>query len=220
MASVLFGLRKIYNAVNANACLSSNVTNSRMKKSQRSFVVEYKGDRRKSQTKSTNSIWGNLDLKSVGRDVDTVFSYVGNGLQGPVEGRPDAHDITELEASGSERETSAQVDQRGVVSDVATDAETNLGHSAMVAATSGATQMDDAAEKEDFGASAVLEPTQERYSVHQTMRASKTPRRRLSQTAKNGKIASAPLSTAEAKSAGGPASSLISLRSWKRKTAG
>ncbi len=39
-----------------------------MKKVQRSFVIEYKSGRRKTDPKS-NSIWGNMDLKSVARDV-------------------------------------------------------------------------------------------------------------------------------------------------------
>ena len=39
-----------------------------MKKVQRSFVTEYKSGRRKTDPKS-NSIWGNMDLKSVARDV-------------------------------------------------------------------------------------------------------------------------------------------------------
>ena len=37
-----------------------------MKKIQRSFVIEYKSGRKKTDPKS-NSIWGNMDLKSVGR---------------------------------------------------------------------------------------------------------------------------------------------------------
>lgn len=40
-----------------------------MKKTQRSFAVEYKPGRRKTDAKP-NSIWGNLDLKSVARDVE------------------------------------------------------------------------------------------------------------------------------------------------------
>lgn len=40
-----------------------------MKKVQRSFAVEYKSGRRKPDSKS-NSIWGNMDLKSVARDVE------------------------------------------------------------------------------------------------------------------------------------------------------
>lgn len=44
-----------------------------MKKPQRNFVVEYKSGRRKSDVKSPSSIWGNLDLKSVARDVETVL---------------------------------------------------------------------------------------------------------------------------------------------------
>ncbi|RFB85108.1 transcriptional regulator [Rhizobium leguminosarum bv. trifolii] len=40
-----------------------------MKKVQRSFAVEYKSGRRKLDTRS-NSIWGNVDLKSVARDLE------------------------------------------------------------------------------------------------------------------------------------------------------
>ncbi len=40
-----------------------------MKKVQRSFVVEYKSGRQRSEPKS-NPIWGNTDLKSVARDVE------------------------------------------------------------------------------------------------------------------------------------------------------
>ncbi|NKM21054.1 transcriptional regulator [Rhizobium laguerreae] len=40
-----------------------------MKKVQRSFAVEYKSGRRKLDTRS-NSIWGNMDLKSVARDLE------------------------------------------------------------------------------------------------------------------------------------------------------
>ncbi|OWV85976.1 transcriptional regulator [Rhizobium sp. N122] len=40
-----------------------------MKKVQRSFAVEYKSGRRKLDPRS-NSIWGNVDLKSVARDLD------------------------------------------------------------------------------------------------------------------------------------------------------
>ncbi len=42
---------------------------SKLKKVQRSFVVEYKSGRRRPDSKS-NSIWGNLDLKSVALDVE------------------------------------------------------------------------------------------------------------------------------------------------------
>lgn len=44
-----------------------------MKKPQRSFVIEYKSGRRSSAVKQPSSIWGNLDLKSVARDVETVL---------------------------------------------------------------------------------------------------------------------------------------------------
>ncbi|MGX9992605.1 transcriptional regulator (plasmid) [Rhizobium sp. Z1P35] len=40
-----------------------------MKKVQRSFAVEYKSGRRKLDTRS-NSIWGNMDLKSVARNLE------------------------------------------------------------------------------------------------------------------------------------------------------
>ncbi|OHV77275.1 transcriptional regulator [Rhizobium sp. LCM 4573] len=42
-----------------------------MKKVQRSFAVEYKFSRRKADPKS-NSIWGNMDLRSVAQDVQEV----------------------------------------------------------------------------------------------------------------------------------------------------
>ena len=44
-----------------------------MKKPQRSFVVEYKSGRRKLDSKAPSSIWGNLDLKSVARDVEVAL---------------------------------------------------------------------------------------------------------------------------------------------------
>jgi hypothetical protein len=40
-----------------------------VKRTQRSFAVEYKSGRRKNDAKP-NSIWGNMDLKSVARDVE------------------------------------------------------------------------------------------------------------------------------------------------------
>ncbi|WP_159952351.1 transcriptional regulator [Rhizobium sp. 18065] len=52
-----------------------------MKKIQRSFAVEYKSGRRKTGSKS-NSIWGNVDLKSVARDVEEeVTSCLSGGPQ-------------------------------------------------------------------------------------------------------------------------------------------
>ncbi|MCV9999398.1 transcriptional regulator [Pararhizobium sp. YC-54] len=45
-----------------------------MKKVQRSFAVEYKFGRRKPVQKS-NSIWGDMDLKSVARDVQEVTPF-------------------------------------------------------------------------------------------------------------------------------------------------
>jgi hypothetical protein len=44
-----------------------------VKKLQRSFAVEYKSGRRKNDTKP-NSIWGNIDLKSVAKDVEKPAS--------------------------------------------------------------------------------------------------------------------------------------------------
>ncbi|MGY5795474.1 MULTISPECIES: transcriptional regulator [Rhizobium] len=44
-----------------------------MKKVQRSFAVEYKKGRRKLDPRS-NSIWGNMDLKSVARDIEEETS--------------------------------------------------------------------------------------------------------------------------------------------------
>lgn len=44
-----------------------------MKKPQRNFVIEYKSGRRKTESKAPSSIWGDLDLKSVARDIETVL---------------------------------------------------------------------------------------------------------------------------------------------------
>jgi hypothetical protein len=66
-----------------------------MKKVQRSFAVEYKSGRRKLDSKP-RSIWGNLDLKSVARDVGEmpVVPVVG---QDDVDGRkPLVREITHV----------------------------------------------------------------------------------------------------------------------------
>jgi hypothetical protein len=58
-----------------------------VKKVQRRFVVEYKSGRQKSDPKS-NSIWGNMDLKSVARDVEEeAIPFV-----------PDTHVVNKSEA--------------------------------------------------------------------------------------------------------------------------
>ncbi|WP_080589118.1 transcriptional regulator [Rhizobium leguminosarum] len=58
-----------------------------MKKVQRSFAVEYKAGRRKINPGS-KSIWGNMDLKSVARDLEEEASpYLSDGSQN---GRSDA----------------------------------------------------------------------------------------------------------------------------------
>ncbi|KJF70108.1 hypothetical protein, partial [Agrobacterium arsenijevicii] len=50
-----------------------------MKKTNRSFTVEYKNGRRKAERKP-NSIWGDLDLKSVARQAnEAAFSLPGHG---------------------------------------------------------------------------------------------------------------------------------------------
>ncbi|MBX5192613.1 transcriptional regulator [Rhizobium sp. NZLR3b] len=52
-----------------------------MKKVQRSFAVEYKSGRRKTDPKA-NSIWGNMDLKSVARDVEEeAMPFLSGGPQ-------------------------------------------------------------------------------------------------------------------------------------------
>jgi hypothetical protein len=52
-----------------------------VKKIQRSFVTEYKSGRRKTDPQS-NSIWGNIDLKSVARDVhDEAMPFLTVGEQ-------------------------------------------------------------------------------------------------------------------------------------------
>lgn len=53
-----------------------------MKKTQRSFAIEYKSGRRKADAKP-NSVWGNLDLKSVARDVEeSVMPMLPGRLNG------------------------------------------------------------------------------------------------------------------------------------------
>ena len=59
-----------------------------MKKPQRSFVVEYKSGRRKADSKAPSSIWGNLDLKSVARDVETVLPSELSGSDNIVSNEP------------------------------------------------------------------------------------------------------------------------------------
>ena len=55
-----------------------------MKKTQRSFAVEYKSGRRKLDAKP-NSIWGNVDLKSVARGVeDEAMPSLLPGIEGNV----------------------------------------------------------------------------------------------------------------------------------------
>ncbi|WP_082935739.1 MULTISPECIES: transcriptional regulator [unclassified Rhizobium] len=52
-----------------------------MKKAQRSFAVEYRSGRRKLDTRS-NSIWGNVDLKSVARDLEEeALPYLSGSSQ-------------------------------------------------------------------------------------------------------------------------------------------
>lgn len=60
-----------------------------MKKVQRSFAVEYKSGRRKSDANS-NSIWGNVDLKSVTRDVEEdAMPFAPHAQHGKsIEGKP------------------------------------------------------------------------------------------------------------------------------------
>ncbi|MDH4441431.1 MAG: transcriptional regulator, partial [Rhizobium sp.] len=66
-----------------------------MKKVQRSFAVEYKSGRRKSDANS-KSIWGNVDLKSVARDVEEeAMSFPPHEQHGKsIEGIPHFADLT------------------------------------------------------------------------------------------------------------------------------
>ncbi|MBO0144566.1 hypothetical protein JZX87_25770 [Agrobacterium sp. Ap1] len=54
-----------------------------MKQPKRNFVIEYKSGRRRSVTTQANSIWGNLDLKSVARAVETDLPGQSLGIDGP-----------------------------------------------------------------------------------------------------------------------------------------
>jgi hypothetical protein len=60
-----------------------------LKKVQRSFAVEYKSGRRKSDA-SSNSIWGNVDLKSVARDIEEeAMPFASHEHHGKsIEGKP------------------------------------------------------------------------------------------------------------------------------------
>lgn len=182
-----------------------------MKKSQRSFVVEYKGGRRKSQTKPANSIWENLDLKSVGRDVDAVFTDAESGRQAPGESRTQTHDCLKVEASGRHNEIAAQPDRRDVVSDGANEVETDSRQSGLVDATSGGVQTETSAGQGHVSDATVLEPILESYSAPPKERAPKTPRRKMRQLEESGDRTSRPLAPAEAISADVPAYGLDEL---------
>ncbi|MFK3781188.1 hypothetical protein [Agrobacterium sp. NPDC089420] len=59
-----------------------------MKQPKRNFVIEYKSGRRRSSTVQSNSIWGDLDLKSVARAVETDLPKQAVGIDGPAEHAP------------------------------------------------------------------------------------------------------------------------------------
>ncbi|WP_313606694.1 hypothetical protein [Rhizobium sp.] len=172
-----------------------------MKKNQRNFVVEYKSGRRKSQNGPTNSIWGNLDLKSVARDVDTVFTDASNSVQAPGESRTQAQDRLTVEASGRHNEIAAAADRRDVFSDAASEVETDPQKSGLVDAISGAVLPETSAEQLDRTDIAVLQPKPESCSVQRTTRAPKMPRRKMRQLEKTGNRTSGSLAPAEAISA-------------------
>lgn len=67
-----------------------------MKKPQRSFVVEYKSGRRKVDSKVPSSIWGNLDLKSVARDIETDLPLQGEPFKQPETPAPETRAPAEL----------------------------------------------------------------------------------------------------------------------------
>lgn len=176
-----------------------------MKKSQRSFVVEYKSGRRKLQAKPTNSIWGNLDLRSAGREVDTIFTDAGSGFQATAESRTQAHDNFKVETSGGHNEIAAQPDQRVVVSDPAAEVETDPQQSGQVDATSGSVLTEMSAGQGDVSGATAFEPILESCSIRRKDGVPQIPKRKLMRLEKNGSRTSGPLAAAEAISADVPA---------------
>ncbi|MBY5533674.1 transcriptional regulator [Rhizobium leguminosarum] len=98
-----------------------------MKKPQRSFAVEYKSSRRKAGFKS-NSIWGNLDLKSVAQDLhDEAVPFVPVGAPDsgadPTVSFPGEEDTKllalriEQQSTGSASEESEITDESDTVTD-------------------------------------------------------------------------------------------------------
>lgn len=83
-----------------------------MKKVQRSFAVEYKSGRRRPDIKS-NSIWGNLDLKSVARDVEEATPFPSTGSQGGKSG----NEANLPQAKQAEALLTPQVEDRTTVLD-------------------------------------------------------------------------------------------------------
>jgi hypothetical protein len=62
-----------------------------MKQPKRNFVIEYKSGRHRSVTTQSNSIWGDLDLKSVARAVETDLPGQSSGIDGPAEDAVSMH---------------------------------------------------------------------------------------------------------------------------------
>jgi hypothetical protein len=56
-----------------------------MKQPKRDFVVEYKSGRHRPVTPQINSIWGDLDLKSVAQEVERDLPGQSTGIDGPAE---------------------------------------------------------------------------------------------------------------------------------------
>jgi hypothetical protein len=109
-----------------------------LKKVQRSFAVEYKSGRRKTDLKS-NSIWGNMDLKSVARDVE---EDAGPFLsRSPQDGRsgnelvlPEAAQAGSLLTVPLEQQTTASDTQEMIMADES-DTMTNTDAPAVVETT-------------------------------------------------------------------------------------
>ena len=109
-----------------------------MKKVQRSFAVEYKSGRRKPDLKS-NSIWGNMDLKSVARDVEEDAKPFLSGS--PQDGKsgnelvlPEAEQAGSLLTSPLQQQTTISDTQEMIMADES-DTMTNTDAPAVVETT-------------------------------------------------------------------------------------
>lgn len=107
-----------------------------MKKVQRIFAVEYKSGRRKPDLKS-NSIWGNLDLKSVARAVEEGTGPIQSGS--PQNGKS-GDELVVAEAAQAGSRLAVPLEQRTMVS--STQETIMVDESVTMASTEAAADVD------------------------------------------------------------------------------